>query len=212
LGNGASTLSAYGAAVGDLIRSFERPVSLASPFDPDALGGAVAALEDQVRTAMAGTDLAGRLAIERVASMRYGGQKLQELNVRLPDAPIDGPLCAEMERRFTAEYARLYSKAALALFQSIEIFAVRVTARVLSPVAAPVAAERAPGSTVQPHLTRDVYWPGLGRRATKILRGMPQLGAWIEGPAIVELHDTSVAAAPSQSLVTDVYGSLILEL
>jgi N-methylhydantoinase A len=150
--------------------------------------------------------------IERMASMRYAGQKLQELNIRLPDGPIDAALCAEMERRFTAEYARLYSKAALALFQVIEIFNIRVTARVKAEVASTTSASEDARRTSPRERVRQVYWPGRGLRTTRVLLGAPHPGAQIPGPAIVELRHTSISVAPGQRLRADDDDSLILEL
>jgi N-methylhydantoinase A len=208
LGNGASTLSAYGAAVGDLAISFEKPVTLTTPFDSHTFGAAVVALEDAARVAMTESGIVDGVAMERIASMRYAGQKLQELNIRLPDGQIDEALCGEMEQRFTAEYARLYSKAALALFQVIEIFNIRVTARVRSKAPSIDGAD----GTASSERTREVYWPGHGRRPTKVVMGAPRVGAQVEGPAIVELPHTSVSVAPGQHLRADRDGTLTLEL
>lgn len=206
LGNGASTLSAYGAAVGDVMRSFERPFQAVLPGDPAALGKAVAELEAQARDALKrGTDL----QVERIASMRYAGQKMQELNIRLPDGPIDAAAMAELAQRFTDEYARLYSKAALALFQVIEIFNLRITGRLLSNAPPATAA----GSGAAPAVRqREVYWPGHGRRTTQIHAGAPSPAERIAGPAIVELQHTSVSVAPGQHLSANQDGTLILEL
>jgi N-methylhydantoinase A len=212
LGNGASTLSAYGAAVGDVIRSFEKPVALTSPYDPLALGAAITGLEARARETMAHAGVADDHVIERFASMRYVGQKLQELQIRLPDRDVDEALCAELERRFTDEYARLYSRAALALFQVVEIFNLRVTARTMSRAPSPVAAQGSPTEPPARRRLRDVYWPGHGRRSTSVWVGAPDPGDHIEGPAIVELRHTSVSVAPGQRLRADPDGTLILEL
>jgi N-methylhydantoinase A len=212
LGNGASTLCAYGAAVGDLIRSFERPVLLSSPFDAPSLRATVALLEAQAVSAMAAAGVSEDLVIERVASMRYAGQKLQELSVRLPGGSIDVELCAEMARRFTLEYARLYSKAALALFQAVEIFNIRVTARVVSRAPAPIVAKSGSAAAPAPRV-REVYWPGHGPRATQALAGtLLASGESLAGPAIVELRHTSVAVAPGQSVRAGQDGTLTLQL
>jgi N-methylhydantoinase A len=212
LGNGASTLSAYGAAVGDLMRSFEHPVAFASPYDPEALGGAVEVLEQRARKAMAHAAAAEDLVIERIASMRYAGQKLQELTVRLPDGAVDKDLCLEMERRFTAEYARLYSKAALALFQSIDMFNLRVTARVTSRAPAPLAAAARSTTRAMTERRREVFWPGHGYRSTRVYSGQPHADERVEGPAIVELRHTSVGVAPGQHLFGGHDGTLSLVL
>lgn len=209
LGNGASTLSAYGAAVGDVIRSFEAPVVLPSPYDPAVLGQTVGELEERARSAMSEVGVGTDFVIERVASMRYAGQKMQELVIGLPDGPIDAALCAGLERSFTVEYARLYSEAALALFQTIEIFNLRVTARTRSAAASPVGAS---GDAPPPERSRDVYWPGFGWRPTRILGGSPTPGQRVAGPAIVELSHTSVSVAPEQHAYAESDGTIVLVL
>jgi N-methylhydantoinase A len=209
LGNGASTLSAYGGAVGDLIRSFERQVTLVSPYDPVVLGAAIVALEDQADAAMTRAGIADDVVVERAASMRYDGQKLQELIVRLPDGPIDETLCVELERRFTADYARLYSEAALALFQRIEIFNLRVTVRVPAHATSPVVRDGQPEHTPSRRV-REVYWPGHGRNPTAVLLQSLYPGEHIDGPAIVELRHTSVGVAPGQQLRAGRDGTLTL--
>ncbi len=207
LGNGASTLSAYGAAVGDLTQSFQAPLALTSPYDPAVLRAAVTELEERAVAAM--SDGAGELVIERRVSMRYVGQELQELTVPLPDGPIDDALCAELVRLYNAEYGRLYSQAAVALFQSVEIFELRVTARAPARAAAPVA----PEATAEPARSaeRTVYWPGRGPLPTSVV-GSPRPGERVEGPALVQLAHTSVSVAPGQSLHAGEGGTLVLEL
>jgi N-methylhydantoinase A len=212
LGNGASTLSAYGAAVCDLMRSFERPAVLVSPYDSRDLGAVITALEDQARAAMAEAGVTEGLVIERTASMRYAAQQLQELNVRMPDGPVDDAFCAEMEQRFTAEYARLYSEAALALFQGIEIFNIRVTARVVSPASIPATSNGTPSRTLSSTRVREVYWPGHGPHRTAVFLEPLNPGDRVDGPAIIELPHTSVGVAPDQRLLAEHNGTLTLVL
>ncbi|WP_427919219.1 hydantoinase/oxoprolinase family protein [Streptomyces sp. cg40] len=213
LGDGASTLSAYGAAVSDLQRSFERPVALTSPFDVERLRTAIDELERRAREALAAEGVTSGVVIERTASMRYAAQQLQELPVRLPEGGIDAAFREEAERRFTAEYARLYSEAALALFQDIEIFSIRVTARVRSGVeAGATGPEDTASQSPVPQGTREIHWPGTGPRETEVFTGRLTAGATLKGPAVVELPHTTVAVAPGQSLSVGHNGTLVLRL
>src|ERR1019366_5465223 len=114
-----------------------------------------------------------------------------------------------MERRFTADYGRLYSEAALALYQSTELFNLRVTARV--PARAPSADARDGRSgEVSPRRFRDVYWPGHGLQPTSVFFEAVPPGEEVEGPAIVELRHTSVGVAPGQQLRAGNDGTLTL--
>ncbi len=216
LGNGASTLSAYGAASSDLLRTFERQSRLTSPFDEAELREVVGALEAQAREAMAagGVPL-DEIALERTAVMRYAEQYMQELNVRMPDGPIDAAFCTAIEGLFTAEYSRLYSEAALALFQAIEIFSVRVAARVASSATAAPGRVTAVGVTQdqpQPETTRIVHWPGGQPTETSVYVDSLPPGSGVEGPCIVELPHTTVAVAPGQRLRAEANGTLTLLL
>jgi N-methylhydantoinase A len=216
LGNGASTLSAYGAAHGDLLRSFEREAKLASPFDPAELGPIIAELEAAAREAMASVGVTDA-TIERTAVMRYADQYMQELNLRMPAGEVDGAYAKNLEQLFMAEYSRLYSPAALAVFQAIELITVRVDAR----VQATIGGGRVSASSLRPddgedgddeRRTRMVHWPESGPMETTVRSGVPPVGAVIRGPAIVELPHTSVAVATGQSLVSEGDGTLTLRV
>ncbi len=113
LGNGASTLSAYGIAAADVVRLFERQCSMFAPFDVAELAEVVAALEAQASATMreSGIDPSA-IVFERVATMRYAEQFLHELPVFIDPGPIDEGTCARLAQSFDAEYARLYGEGA----------------------------------------------------------------------------------------------------
>jgi N-methylhydantoinase A len=212
LGNGASTLSAYGAASGDLLRMFEGQVDFVSPFDPGSLAAAVADLEAQAIESMTADGIAREdIVLERTAMMRYAEQYLQELHVPMPEGEIDAAYCKEMEEIFTSNYARLYSKAALALFQAIDIFTIRVTARVLSSTKGGSAEPTANGAP-RPSGSRMVHWPGGEPAETRVYTEALAPGDEVEGPAIVELPYTTVAVAAGQSLRARSNGTLNLSV
>lgn len=212
LGNGASTLSAYGAASGDLLRMFEGQVEFVSPFDPAELSAAVADLEAQAIESMTADGIPREdIVLERTAMMRYAEQYMQELHVPMPAGEIDAAYCKEMEEIFTRNYARLYSKAAVALFQAIDIFSIRVTARVVSSNKGSGAEPTATG-TPEPSGTRMVNWPGGEPAETRVYTEPLAPGDEVEGPAIVELPYTTVAVAAGQSLRARSNGTLNLSV
>lgn len=217
MGNGASTLSAYGIAASDVMQVFERECSVMAPFDLGALGAVVGSLEDQARAAMREAGFpADQVVVEHTALARYAEQFLQELELPLP--PLTGDpeaTAAGLTEAFRAQYRRLFGEAALAVFQAIEIFAVRVTARVdLGTASTPspgAGAEAAP--TLVPTRSRDVYWPGEEAwLATDVYDGTPPPGQRIEGPAVLQLTHTSISVAPGQHLETDAAGNAVLTL
>jgi N-methylhydantoinase A len=198
LGNGAATLSAYGIAAGDLVQHHEVECRARSPLSPEELGGAVAQAEATARASLPGHTP----QLSRVALMRYAEQLLQSVPVLLADGPIDAAACARLLHDFDAEYERQFGAFAKALFQAVEVFAVRVEARVPGDVT-DVAAIAAPGAS-SASSERVVHWPGHGALDTPIYDGAA-LGAdqRIDGPAVIELAYTTVPVAPGQHLTRD---------
>jgi N-methylhydantoinase A len=219
MGNGASTLSAYGIAASDVMQVFERECSITAPFDLDALRTVVASVEDQARAAMREAGFADEhVTVEYTALARYAEQYLQELELTLP--PLDGnpaKTAQVLTETFRAQYKRLFGEAALAVFQAIEVFAIRVSARVdLESGSAATAAspgEQAAVTAVEPARFRDVFWPGTEAwRRTAVYEGTPPAGQRIDGPAIVQLTHTSISVAPGQHLETDSAGNAVLTM
>jgi N-methylhydantoinase A len=210
LGNGASTLSAYGIASCDVVRYFEGAGQVRAPFDIAALARLVDDVEGQARAAMPDAQL------ERTALMRYAEQYMQSLPVRIADGTVDGAVAQRLQDDFEAEYARLYGEGAKVVFQAPEVFAVRVRATVplvfphSASTEAPTAALDAAARIEQ----RPVYWPGVRTRLDTAVWDGRRLrsGNVVEGPALVELPHTTVAVGPAQSLRLDATGNLTLSL
>lgn len=198
LGNGASTLSAYGIAAGDLVQHHEVECRAQSPIRPADLQEAIDRGEEAARQAMPGTSP----QLTRTALMRYAEQLLQSVPVPIADGEIDEAACARLLEDFDAEYERQFGAFAKALFVAVEVFAVRIEARVpadVNDVQAEVHAERTAARG-----RREVHWPLHGPQSTEIYDGA-QLGAGQEvaGPAVIELAYTTVPVAPGQTLTRD---------
>lgn len=211
LGNGASTLSAYGIAASDAMEVFEEESVLRAPFDQVELAAVIARLEDRAREQMTAAGFpADRITLTRSGQARYAEQYMQELVLPMPDGEINQGFVDELSAIFSREYARLYSAAALSVLQAPEIFTVRVTASVsfeTPETAAPTA-----GSTAPSH-TRDVYWPGHETWvSTDVYDGAPAPSVRINGPALVQLPHTTIAVAPGQALETDSHANCILHM
>jgi N-methylhydantoinase A len=214
LGNGASTLSAYGIAASDVVRTFDQECRVYAPFDAGELAAVVAAVESRALEAMeaAGFDR-DAVTLQRTALMRYAEQFLQELPLELPPGRLDDAAAVDLAERFDAEYARLYGEGARAVFHAVEVFAIRVTARLpLGFAARSLAADgRARDERATEH-EREVFWPAERRRlATAVHHGvhLDETDS-VLGPAIVELPHTSVAVAARQRLTRDRLGNLVL--
>jgi N-methylhydantoinase A len=211
LGNGASTLSAYGIAKSDATAVLEQECSVRAPFDATALAEVTAVVESRAVHEMssAGFDVSD-LQIERTALARYAGQFMQELPLPMANGQVDGTLCESLAKEFSAEYVRLYGEAALSAFHAPEIFAVRITATVGLAAASASAANTSPPTPVG---SRPVFWPGTERWIdTAVYAGQPGSGSVIDGPAVVQLPHTTISVAPGQSLRTDEIGNCVLTI
>jgi len=208
LGNGAATLSAYGIAASDLVQHHEVECRARSPLDPQELQAAVDQAEASARAAMPG----GEPELRRVALMRYAEQLLQSVPVPIADGPIDEATCAQLLTEFDAEYERQFGGFAKALFQAVEVFAVRVEARVPGDVRELRA--QPPLDPAQPRAERDVHWPGHRQLQTSIYDGTALAGdQMITGPAVIQLAHTTVPVAPGQRLTRDARtDNLLLDL
>jgi N-methylhydantoinase A len=213
LGNGASTLSAYGIAAGDAVRFVEVETALQAPFEDAALSREVAGAVERARQSMLEAGVAEDPQIDVWALMRYQEQLMHSLEVHLdpgdrsghPDRA--GGLAARLAADFTQEYARRYGASAASAFQAAEIFALRVRARVPAAVRGITGgAASAPGSAVgRATRTVPVFWPDAGKRvATTVYDGGGfSDGGEITGPALVELPHTTIAVPRAASLTAD---------
>jgi N-methylhydantoinase A len=208
LGNGASTLSAYGIAAGDLVQHHEVECRARSPISPEELQAAVDRAEASAQEAMPGSDA----QLSRVALMRYAEQLLQSVPVPIGPGPITEDTCAQLLKDFDAEYERQFGAFAKALFAAVEVFAVRVEARV--PAEVGDARADAPSEPSQPTGVRQVHWPDTGPTDTPIYDDATlAAGQEIPGPAVIELAYTTVPVAAGQKLTRDTQtDNLLLEL
>jgi len=204
LGNGASTLSAYGIAAGDVTRFTEVETALRAPFEDAALAREITRAVSRAREAMVAAGADEEPRIEIWALMRYQEQLMHSLEV-----PID-PADTGAERltsRFTDEYARRYGASAASAFQAAEVFALRVRARAPAAIGPVIDAvpSAAPSGSGAPGQVAQVYWPDAVQRLDTHVYDGDQLadGTEISGPALVELSHTTIAVPRGASLTAD---------
>jgi N-methylhydantoinase A len=216
LGNGASTLSAFGIAATDIVRTFERQCALRAPFAAEELAGVVAAVESEGARAMrdSGFDR-DEVIFERQAVLRYAEQLLHDLPLALPSGPIDRHVCERLASRFDQEYARLYGEGARSVFQSVEIFGIRLRARVpleFVPEVGATAARNGDTATMESDRVRLVYWPPERAWVPTAVHDGRNLRAagHLDGPAVLELPYTTVAVAANNRVTLDQVGNYVL--
>jgi N-methylhydantoinase A len=192
---GAGVLSAVGLVVSSARRDHVRSVLLAeSELERGAHVQAVAELAARARAELPDAGL------EASYDLRYRGQAF-ELTVR-------GPLTAErsiLRERFESAHRERYGYADEAA--AIELVNVRVAA--VSERPAQGLGAGSPGPPVE-RGTRPARFGGEGLEAV-VLVGAPAAGTRIDGPAIVELPETTVVVPPGWRAESDASGAVVLE-
>jgi N-methylhydantoinase A len=212
LGDGASTLSAFGIAASDMMMFFDEPCEFHLPLNEGALRAALERAETRALDAARAQGLdPARIVLERIGFLRYRGQYFQSLALPLPDvraADFNGAL----RDQFNAEYARLYGEGALVTLQDVELFSLRV--RVTLPLDTRPRPLEGMGEPPSPNGARPVFWPEpMAWIETPVWSGRRlRPGDAVDGPAIIELAHTTVAVAPGQHLSADALGDLVLVL
>jgi N-methylhydantoinase A len=211
LSNRSSLWSAFGAAVSDLSRVFERSLVLTLPASPDQI---IPALRDLTGT---GRDWLSDLHIDEAdqrvtarVDMRYVAQ-LNEIEIELPLGEADFSLDSPLVARFEKAYAQLFGHGSGYRAAGMEITALRVEAVGQLPKPALPARTRT-GAEAAPVSSRDIYWPALRDWArTPIYRGVDlQPGQRVAGPAIVEYPDTTLVVHLGDAAVPDRAGNVEL--
>jgi N-methylhydantoinase A len=179
----AGVLAALGLVVSERRRDAQRSVLLAGDeLTAEHLREAIGELADRARTELG----AEQAAIRVTAELRYRGQAF-ELAVDAGEEPDPD----ELREAFHAAHEEAYG------FRDpegeVELVTLRATATEpgpdVDPAAAGAAAEGAQEST------RTVRLDG-GEHEAKVLTGEPEPGTRIEGPAIVELPEATLAVPP----------------
>jgi N-methylhydantoinase A len=205
IGNIASVLSAMGTVAGDVTHIHDQVTRLSAPFDMEALDADYAALEqkaaDQLASEGFGED---GIELHRLVSMKYGAQVF-DVEVALPR----GLTSDELVDRFEQIYEQRFGKDSGYAPAGIEIIRERVHAlgRLPRPKLA-VSANGANGSASVPRESRDVYWRETGSYVDTPI--YDSVAGTVEGPAVIELPDTTIAIRPGQRVAHDAYGNLTI--
>jgi N-methylhydantoinase A len=213
LGNGASTLSAYGIASGAVVRYVEFEKIIRAPFAGDALSAAVRATAQAAHAAMVDAGIEGEAEVSVVALMRFQEQLVNSLEIALP-LPLGPDTGRQLQERFQAEYQRRYGAGGDGLFGVVEVFALRARAAHPSSVPPVAATSRSEGDIGAAAETTDVYWPTQHQRlTTNVYNGAAFVEArQVRGPALVELAHTTIAVPPDATLSIGARGEIGLHL
>ncbi len=192
LGNGASTLSAYGCSTSNLVLNVEKEQIFFAPFPAEELNAAMVELEKRACDSMREMGKATEeVEIERFGLMRYSGQWLHSLLVRIPPGDLTFEALQAVVDDFRSMYDNLYGHGAGLVSQGIELFTVRVHAvvRLHRPAQAVEKSFKKAVPDAGRLGTREIFWPDRMERieSTVFDGGRLHHGNRVEGPAIVEL-------------------------
>lgn len=216
LGDVCSLWSALGAASADILHIYEAVDILPSPFDPERVKAHFSELEQRSLRQLAEDGVSPEAAIvTRSADMRYNGQ-INEVEVPVPSGPLSGQNLGALVERFHERYELVYGKGAGFRAARVEMvtYRVRASAKSLKPAiqAAKRRMKRPPAGALAG--SREVFWREIGRfEKTPVYWGMSlKPGNVIEGPAIIEVPDTTSVVHPGQRARLDPFGNFVIEL
>ncbi len=217
LGNGASTLSAYGCSTSNLVLNLEQEQLFFAPFPVKGLNDLIAGLEEQALESMRVMgERAENVEIERYGLMRYSGQWLHSLLVRIPSGTLTQAELNRVVDDFRERYDGLYGQGAGVVSQGVELITLRIHAfvRLERPRQALERASTTPVAAAGYLGTRTIFWPDrMERLPSDIFDGRKlRHGNRIVGPAVIELPYTSIAVGGGQTLDCDAFGNFVLRL
>jgi N-methylhydantoinase A len=213
-GEASSVWSAFGAAISDISRVFERTVAVASPFDPKSVCSVRDAIRQSIGVAFRDVK-GGEPAMEWSLQMRHKGQPKQTEVPVAEEMLTSGSLMLDA---FTERYQQMYGRGTTLTGSTVLLDTVQCVVSVSTSARQSAANALAHGGspTQDPRhgsQVRKVYWEGLGFVETPIIRGLqwPD-GTRLEGPAVVESDFTTILVHPGQVGEIDALGNLVLLL
>lgn len=210
LGSTAATWSALGVQSADLLHVLEHAELLVAPFEANCLNRIFAGLEEQGRKRLRKNGIPDQdVVLERFVEMKF------RLQIHLVEVPVHGgrlpdKAVRDLEAAFVEKYERLHGRGSAFTAAGVEIEVVRVVARgrIRRPSFPPHPRRRQEAWVGY----RQVHWREKGRyRRTAVYDGT-RLGAGtvVEGPAIVQMPETTIVVRPDNIGRLDRYGNFIL--
>ena len=204
--------SAFGLLIADIRHDYVQSyISRAHEVSLDAASGvfdSMKALGEQALTEDAIAD--DRREYLRTADLRYVGQAY-EVNVPVPDGPVDEDLIAAVVSLFHEVHQRQFAHSSEG--DPVEIVNLRMIA--MGRVEAPELGRQDTASgNVVPIEHREVYFEESGGfvDCPVFERGVMGTGADVVGPAIIEQLDCTTVVHPGQKVSVDEWGNLIISV
>ena len=209
----AGVLSALGLLASD--RRIDRATSMVrrlDAVDPAAVEETFDRTEREAREGLGESADPGTVVARRALDCRYVGQSF-DVTVDLPDdatGDVDRETLEAVAAQFHDAHEARYGHASPD--EPVELVAVRV--RVRRPVEPPtIAPPEATGDPADAILSeRSVYFDEHWRETPVYDRNGLAVDATVEGPAIVEGHESTLVVRPNWTATVDPQGTIVLEV
>jgi N-methylhydantoinase A len=211
LGTLASTWSALGVLTSDVVHVSERAELMSAPFDPAALNRVYGELEAAARAQLAEEGFVDEaIELRRFADMKFNLQ-IHRVEVPVPAGEV-GPAEAEAQvDAFVERYEQIYGRGSAFAGAGVQVGVLRVVARGRVRTPRPQAMEGEPAA--RPAGERPVWWADGGFRDTPVYDGTKLgAGASLEGPAVVEMPETTIVVPSGHRGRVDALGSFVIGL
>jgi N-methylhydantoinase A len=210
-GEAASVWSAFGISQADIRYQYEASVVMLQPFAADRVEAAFGELQARARAAPATREDVSRFEFRRYARMRFQWQQ-HELEIRLPDTPLDEPAVEHMARSFIAMYSERYGEAALLPGARLELVSLRLEPAIPAGTDSLVRSSTHPGPVRAG--ARELYFErGQGSVSAEIYNGDAMAaGDTVSGPAVIDLAITGIVLPPGTSCERRRTGDFVLNL
>jgi N-methylhydantoinase A len=214
LGDASSVWSAFGAAHCDLRHVAEVTSMAPAPFDEGWFNEQVAHVHDAaVATLVAEGAIEAEVSVSHSADIRYRGQ-LYELAVPIPRQPASSADIAGLAGAFEARYEELYGAGAGFPEAGLEVVTFRAEG-VAAIERRPLEQPGPPATSIAPEAqapARSAHWHELGGAVSTDVYWGDRLapGNEIEGPAMIDLPETTVVVRPGTVARIDDRGSILL--
>ncbi len=205
----ASTWCAFGAGAADILHVYEIIDIISEPFDAALFSKHLAALEAQACARFhREKNVAGEISYRFSISVRHKGQ-INEVEVLLPGPHLTDTDLEQLKREFYVRYEQLYGVGSY--YQKATLEAVTFSLRAVVETPKPhlihdpdVSSDIPTGALLG---SRSVYWDDLGSCVDTPIYDAELLvsGNTIDGPAILEMVDTTIVIPPQRRAFIDPY-------
>ena len=212
LGSVASTWSALGVQSADLLHVYEKAELLIAPFDAQRINEIFTEIKEKGKAQLREDGIADdTMRFRRSADMKFRLQ-IHRVEVPVPSGTLTSHDTDTLLQTFADKYEALYGKGSAFKEAGVEIGVLRVIA--VGTIPRPRLAYQTQKTTNAEVGSRDVYWRDMRRFvATPIYIGATLAAqVKIEGPAVIEMPETTIILHPDSSGQLDEYGNFVITI